>query len=488
MSERHSLPFDAGSKVICTGAEVADQLLDALGPVTVFAADRDDDGIGLRAGGKAHRLNAPANGACVLVGAPDDPLLADLLSLWSAAALPPPPSIDPAHPALAEEVLRALLSAMEDELVVTANAATGLDAQIAVLREEMEDARATSADLRHHLRQGGNLAVESFHRAPSGRSLPILPEAPTTQPLPLPGHMICGIGIAFDRAKMAALDGAAVTATLTAREDGTVLATWLIREADVSPGEPAWAILALEGGVARKYRKLDLRIEAAATDQPPELLLAGTAGDDRLAVAPGEMLALRLWTGQPFTAEGRNDAMLLPASPDQVAHSRFRIPLPPRSLEAARKLTTPTEELNWLRIQKRDIFCHPAVSTPSVVAIPLELGFQAAGLSTTLELAHDKAFPTRFGLLCSALDLDAQAVLDLLDRRPEAGPDLLALAPWVELVGGTARGLTLDFARPAQRTILYLATRVTGGRNDYAHAWFREVMLLQAGVVHADAA
>ena len=200
----------------------------------------------------------------------------------------------------------------------------------------------------------------------------------------------------------------------------------------------------------------------------------------------GEMLALRLWSGPVFSRDARNDKLLFPLGDDSA--SRYRIPLPAAPFKQARLLSQPVEDIKWYRQSGRDIFCHPVASTPNVVALPLALSTPFSGISTRLDLANAQAFPTQFAILCAPGDHDVETVLAQLDSPKDVIADTLAVQPWVELLGGTTRAVELTFDHPVDYMTLYLATRVAGDRMDFAHAWFRDLSVLQPGVVHAQAA
>lgn len=159
----------------------------------------------------------------------------------------------------------------------------------------------------------------------------------------------------------------------------------------------------------------------------------------------------------------------------------LRAPLPSATMRGIRTLTEPKEDLRWFRVSGNDVLCHPTVSTPASFVLPIHLAHPLEGLTMQFDLAHDRAVPTELGVLLSPLDLEVDAILRLLEPTADWQGQALARVPWTELIGGTQKAIEIKPAEPAALLNAYFATRITGDKADFAHAWFREIRMLNHG-------
>lgn len=432
-------------------------------------------------------IGAPA-GACAVVTSDGTAAVVEtLLDLWRDTDLTPPDLVEIGSseaPDLATEIALKLNAALTQELTQTAQAAVDLDLQIAALREQLEDLRSTVTELRRDARLGGALPTETFRRDALKETCSLQTEQRIVQRMPLPGNKIRGFAICCDGSQGLGA-GAGLEIRLVAKEDGETLARWAVAEQALPRKSQAWVTLALNAEVPHRYRFVDLHVTLRHAQAPVGLWMAEAGGDPRVqmdapaATAPDRMLALRIWTGQPFRDDRRNDDLIFDlTSPGEG--DLWQSALPHQAFSAVERVTNPEVALKWFRTEDDGLFVHPTMMGASIVCMPLSVFPQISGLATRLELAHDRAFTTAFGIVCATRELDAAAVLAALDPAKPDPSGIVARLQWAELKGGSARPITLPFDRPVTRGYAYFATEGRGKRVDFAHAWFREVRMLRS--------
>ncbi|MEM9228569.1 MAG: DUF6212 domain-containing protein [Pseudomonadota bacterium] len=494
MSNAVSL-FDARSKVFVTSAIAADLrywMEQGIHRDGMFALSMDGDTLmATDSDGIALPVTAPPAGSVVLVtDAVDLPEAYVFTTLWRESGLEMPEIIemdrqDPAAAAL--RAAAAINRALQSELEVTARDAVKLDRQIAVLRDSLEDTRSALWELRTSAHMQGRTAIESFSRAPLGETVTLGEQMEVRQMLPFAGHLIRAVSICLDAKTQHSESMGTLHATLVAVEDGSIWGDWEIAKTDWGERDHVWVTLAVETEVPRRHRFLELVVSwRGLAEGKPVLRLASAGGDKRAEVkgptdgsTADRMLALRVLTGMPYDAERRNDTILFNNELVPDEDGTFRVVIPRHAFAGVTKLSKAEPEIEWCRTDGNGIFVHPAKNGPSVAGLNLHMLPEIAGISTRLELAHQRAFPTEFGIVCSAFELEPEAIVAAADPDADPGDGIVARAPWTGLNGGSSRPLQVRFDTPISHVNVYFTTRTTGDRVDFAHAWFRDVMALR---------
>ncbi len=437
--------------------------------------------------GRSHPITAAVCGASVVLRDPDidDADIAPLLSLWTDVGLAPPRVLATPTDTAGCAVLAALVHALEEELQTTATDAVRLDAQIAHLRDELEDMRSTIWDLREERKLSGRLPVETFSKAPNGADWPLRHGPTLSQLIPFPGHMVRAFALCFDGqlARRDSFDGV-LQISLVAREDGETLGVWTLDASGLAQKDEAWAVCQIEADVPRRYRFLELQLTwRGAAEQQGTLLMADAAGDPRLALhADGQqvsdhMLALRVWTGEPFNTGRRSEGFLPAVAEEDRIEQPHLTPLPFKALNGARKISEHKVEMKWFRQEGQGLFVHPLQDAASVIALRVEMEPPVSGLRAMLSLENERAFTTDFAIVCSAMELNLEAILDLAKPDARRTDRALGRLTWTDLIGGTARPVEVSFSHPSEHVNIYLATRRGGEKVDFCHAWFRNLAL-----------
>jgi hypothetical protein len=483
--------FSGHPKIVACG--LADAEAEALGDarVDVMVVERDASG-GLVARGvrQAERdagapvaapVAAPFAGITVVAcagPAATCPVTEEFVALWTQSGLTAPEVLAEADGTAATRarVAHAMLSAALAEHRDISAEAVSLDRQIAVLREQVEDARNKWQDALGALQAATRgLPVLAYHSQTVADWQTLAGGAVFRQRLPFPSAHCRAFGFRIDPARAL---GGDLQCRLEAVEEGTALARW----DGVAPDADGWVALTVPKDIPWRYRNLAFSLrwsgpEAAA----PKLALANAAGLERFLLhRDGEPLrarraAMRVWAGLEQTL-----APAEAATPDALAPSEdneYGFFLTGDRLRAHTELVK--RELRGhatVRVEGSRILVHPTPAPgPTAVSIPVEGPYPAAGIQLMAESPKQEAPRIDVMVACYPADLGLTLDPDSPDPLPRDGA--LATSGWMPVQGGSSVPIMLELGG-SRAFQMVLATRVPGGNSAFANLWFADVKVV----------
>lgn len=453
------------------------------GEVGVFRVGFDGQLMARDTSGSEHSLNAPAIGSVVLVrGHGDDEDAANACAmLWERAGIAPPAIVsdrdaDPTD--LPARVLAAIVSALEAELRQTAASAVRLDRQIAILREELEDTRAHLAEARRADRQSLNLPLIAYERVSNGATRRMDEFPLLRQLLPYAARHVCGVAFQVEEPTFA--DGGALTASLRAREDDSVLASWQVEKVSAD----GWVVLSVDEALPYKYRYVDLELKWIGTGGPaPEIRLADAFGDPdgylRTAeeADPHNMLALRIWTGDAFQRAVHDSSANFPTADRFQPQGMLSVPVTRRQLSQVEPVTEHDFDWAWYRQDGDTLFLHPVLAGPSIVRLDLTSDMHVAELVAFGCNKNGNAPPIEFSIIVAGSPLDA-AALEAAAGGATSPDTILGSSDWTSVAPGTVAPASVRLKTRSEAPHVYFMVRVTGESIEYAHFWFSNIRMV----------
>ena len=482
MNKSESSLYDSKSKVFCFSEEGLDTVRREIADDGFFdlyriCASGKEDGLqAVDATGREHALHGPANGATVLLRDPGD---ADepfdkVMDLWRRSGLDAPAALDTGasdRTMISRRVAESLVQQLEKELTQVSSNAIGLDKQIAVLREDLEDYRRNVEELQLVRRLAGEYPVLSFERKPSRSTARVGGDA-LTQLLPYGGNVMSAVGISLSNLR--ASEGA-LELRLVAREDDSTLASWTLEASALKDG---WNCVSIGRRIPTRYRFVDVHVRWKGFEEhAPSVRLSDAYGDSEgFASAAGvplqnQMLALKVWTGNRFDEEVAANHAHFSSDRDRLTASTHYQSVPEEMLKAVEGLTDPGKDRSWLRAAGNGVMVHPTSEGPSVAALDVSLTAPLTALTLSASVENPKSRPVSFRVV--VVDAASDDHLTYARDPDLQGGDALHEGAWEEVLPCTELPLTCELAASVERAKILLMTKVVDGDESFAHAWFR---------------
>lgn len=377
------------------------------------------------------------------------------------------------------QVLERLIHNMSNEVRSACQRNVDLRSQIAVLREEIEQANIQLRELHGVVaaRDGGAhtllhsaTATEGFISLNAGQVL--------RQRLPLTVH-------AWSLGALALLASAAspmeVRIRLIAAEDDTVLKEWRIS----IEGGAAWQFVRLSQRIPNRYQLIHLELER--TDSDPASLELGIARsfspDEELAINGENLshtLAVQLWGGGAVEDDGLSSSAY-------VASHVFENFIGARLEEApldwivkAEPLSKITRPPKWFGQFNNYLRVHPSVGIVAAASVPLEheIAFDGAAIDFLVPDVEGKIVQ----FCIAAIDYQSeippvQELADFAENNGRAKMDGSVMTTnWISTVpGGIMKTVPIFFDEPKNKMKLVLMTRVNGNTAGNCNSNFKKL-------------